>query len=418
MDLESRDEDVAEERVRPVLPPRRRTAAEPPHRLGDLGQPAIELTHQSRLADAGVADDRDDPVGLLVLDVTEQVLQLVQLPVPPDRARLDALHAARCVEAEAARPLVQHDVAVDRLGDALQLQSRQRLERERTAHVAVRVGRDQHTVRRRGGLQAAGPVDRLADHGEVLSRAFVESPDHDVAGVDAHPHGERHAVARAELGVQRIERVAHRQRGSDGEVGILLARATQPEHGHDGIADELLDHAAVGLDQRVPSCEVLVDERADVFRVERPRQHGEVDEVGEQHRDELALLALEPGLQLSSSLAQRGQRRRDHRLAERGALGLDGRDRRVDRVELARPARRPRPGRSARAPPVERPFRPTGPRSRPKITDARRASQMDRGATPFDLRPRPRSPRSGRLAPCRRRASGGSRGRPSSSCSS
>ena len=51
-------------------------------------------------------------------------------------------------------------------------------------------------------------------------------------------------------------------------MGILLVGPVQAEHGHHGVADELLDDAAVGLDVLVPAHEVGVDDGADVLGVE------------------------------------------------------------------------------------------------------------------------------------------------------
>ena len=71
---------------------------------------------------------------------------------------------------------------------------------------------------------------------------------------------------------------------------IVLARSVQPEHGHDGVTDVLLDDPTLGLDRLAPASEVLVDDVPGVLGVEVLGQHREVDEVGEQDRDQLALL--------------------------------------------------------------------------------------------------------------------------------
>jgi hypothetical protein len=87
------------------------------------------------------------------------------------------------------------------------------------------------------------------------------------------------------------QRLANRERTSNGPLGVVLVRDRCAEDGHDGVAGELLDRA-------VPLLELLSDER--VIR----REHGahvldvhplgatrETDQVGEQRRDDLALLA-------------------------------------------------------------------------------------------------------------------------------
>ena len=109
---------------------------------------------------------------------------------------------------------------------------------------------------------------------------------------------------------------------------IVLARAVQPEHRHHGVADVLLDDAALLLDRLAPPLEVLVDDVPGVLGVEVLREHREVHEVGEQDGDELALLDPVPLLEL---LAQRGQRRVDDRRSEQIPLGLERGDGLLDR---------------------------------------------------------------------------------------
>ena len=64
-------------------------APEPPHRLVEPVQPAIELGQQARLAVTGVADDGDHLPLALLGHVAEAVLQLAELGVPPDGSRVD-----------------------------------------------------------------------------------------------------------------------------------------------------------------------------------------------------------------------------------------------------------------------------------------------------------------------------------------
>ena len=106
LDVQPRGEQVAQQHVHAVLARRRRPPAEPPHRLGPVGQPGVEVVEQPGLADAGVAHDRDHAPPGLVDDVPQPVLQEPQLQVASDGARLDALDARRRVEPEPEPPLV------------------------------------------------------------------------------------------------------------------------------------------------------------------------------------------------------------------------------------------------------------------------------------------------------------------------
>jgi len=64
------------------------------------------------------------------------------------------------------------------------------------------------------------------------------------------------------------------------------------EDRHHRVADELLDGASVALEHLPETRVVRPDASADVLRVSFIRSRGEADEVAEEDRDDLALLAL------------------------------------------------------------------------------------------------------------------------------
>jgi hypothetical protein len=70
----------------------------------------------------------------------------------------------------------------------------------------------------------------------------------DLAGVDADPQLEGSRL-QTEAGVQLLDRADERETGSNRALGIVVAGTRRAEHGHDGVADELLDHAAVPRDR-------------------------------------------------------------------------------------------------------------------------------------------------------------------------
>ena len=87
-------------------------------------------------------------------------------------------------------------------------------------------------------FQACGDVDRIAaDEGA----SFASAADDDVAGVDADPKP-RPFVEKP------LVSPLHRERGVQRPLGMVLERIRRPEHGHHGIACELLDRSAGGLD--------------------------------------------------------------------------------------------------------------------------------------------------------------------------
>ena len=95
----------------------------------------------------------------------------------------------------------------------------------------VRAGPEQDLARLGRLLEPRGDVDGLAGREGRLGVV-----DDDLAGLDADPRLEAELVD----GVEDRDRCAH------GSLGVVLVRLRDPEGGHDGVAGELLDDAAVG----------------------------------------------------------------------------------------------------------------------------------------------------------------------------
>ena len=81
-------------------------------------------------------------------------------------------------------------------------------------------------------------------------------------------------------GGDEVERRAHRP------LGVVLVRDRRAPDRHHRVADELLDRAAVALDQRAARVEVAREQLAHLLGVAALGQRREADEVGEEHRDE------------------------------------------------------------------------------------------------------------------------------------
>ena len=109
------------------------------------------------------------------------------------------------------------------------------------------------------------------------------------------------------------DRVADRERRAHGALGVVLVRDRCAEDGHHRVADELLDRAAVPLELGAELRVVRRERRADVFGVEPFRACRRADEVGEEDRHDLPLLARGRG--------GRNERGAAHP-AEAGAVGI------------------------------------------------------------------------------------------------
>ena len=79
----------------------------------------------------------------------------------------------------------------------------------------------------------------------IASPAATRAPQRDerLAGVDGDANVDR----------RLSERVADRERRANSALRIVLVRDRSTEDGHDGVADELLDRAAVSLELRTRS---------------------------------------------------------------------------------------------------------------------------------------------------------------------
>ena len=139
------------------------------------------------------------------------------------------------------------------------------------------------------------------------------------------------SATRTSHGVDEVECRAN------GALGVVLVRDRRAEHGHHGIADELLDDPAVSGDHLARGIEVAGQELADLLGILRLGSSGEADEVGEQDGDEPTL---------------RDRRRRD-RGRRRACRGRAGNRRRQVRCRTRRRTwRRPGPALAHEGQPV------------------------------------------------------------------
>ena len=137
----------------------------------------------------------------------------------------------------------------------------------------------------RGSLfQPRGDVHRVAGDEALPGRRVA---GHDLAGVHADPRGQPLAVLALEILVQRLERLAHPDRRAHGPDGVVLVETRDPEHGHHGVADELLDRAAVALDRRGHLVEVPTHHASEGFGIEALAERRGTGHVGEHDRDDL-----------------------------------------------------------------------------------------------------------------------------------
>ena len=177
--------------------------------------------------------------------------------------------------------------AATRLPDRHRLGLALRLDRRRLAVVDRPLGRpvgglvDEDRVRRRRCLQARGGVDDVAGGHALAGFRPGTERDQRLSGGDAD----------ADVQLLLAERVADRQRGPHRALRVVLVRDGRTEDGHHRVADELLDRPSEPLELRSDAGVVGLEDGANVFRVELLGAGREADEVAEEARDDLPLLA-------------------------------------------------------------------------------------------------------------------------------
>ena len=137
---------------------------------------------------------------------------------------------------------------------------------------------DQDGARLGRRLDPRRRVDEVAgDH----ALPFRPERDGGFSGQDTGSRLER----RVELGYRR-EQI---ERGPNRPLRVVLGRDGRSPDGHDGVPDELLDGAAVALDDAACGVEVAREELAGLLGVATLGGCREADEVGEEDGDEAAL---------------------------------------------------------------------------------------------------------------------------------
>ena len=238
---------------------------------------AEELLRESRLADARGAEDREEVARAVAGDAGERPLEQLALPLAAD-------HSRAVTTAGGLVPHRDQPVGGEELGLALRLDRRRRFGLDAVTNQPVGLLAEQHLARLGRLLEPRGDVDRVAGRQPLLGAG-----DH-FAGVDAHPQLEPRAVAGLELVVQLAEPVSELGGRAHGAQSVVLVHGRHAEDGHHGVADELLDGAAVPLDDRLRGLEVARHHAAQALGVDPLAERGRAGDVAEEHRHDLARL--------------------------------------------------------------------------------------------------------------------------------
>ncbi len=147
------------------------------------------------------------------------------------------------------------------------------LERDRQRGRPARRLAHEHRSGCGDGLEPGRRVDEVASHEALVDRA---------KGDRRLPR--QHACPRLDARAQDPDRVDELEAGPHGPLGVVLVRGRSAPHGHHGVADELLDGAAVAADDVRGELEVAAQGLADLLGVASLGEGREANEVREQHR--------------------------------------------------------------------------------------------------------------------------------------
>ena len=225
-----------------------------------VGEPAPQLAHEARLADARVADDRHELGCAAGRDARVGGAELFELALAPDERTAQPADAARAHQGE--RP--GEPAATDAAGLAFCLDRGRFVELEGTAHRGGRTLADEGFAGRRRLLEARTHVDGVAgDEPASLPRAA----DDDLPCVDADPQCELVAEELAKPPV-------HRERGVQRTLRVILERRRRAEGRHHRVANELLNRPAGRFDLSCHRVVEAVEDDPRPLRVLRPGECG------------------------------------------------------------------------------------------------------------------------------------------------
>ena len=266
----------------------------PTERCGGVGRSLEERTQEPGLPDAR-GTDHGRELGSTVFDgAGERRLEGGQVIRPPDHRRV---HAPGDRLSVFQTRDVGEEEGGNRLGLPLEVERFDRLGVDEILHQAVGRVADQDLHRGRGRLQSRRRVDDVA-RDEVLACGDVAG-DH-LAGVDARAVLQLDTPRGLQPLVHAGQGLSHLPCRTHGAQGVVLVDPRQAEHRHDGVADVLLDRAAVGLQHGLHLVEVDVQDLAERFGIQRLAEGRGPLQVGEDDRDVLAdIRSLDLGCELA-----------------------------------------------------------------------------------------------------------------------
>jgi hypothetical protein len=166
-----------------------------------------------------------------------------------------------------------------------------------------RVLRETDVLRLGERLHALGEADAVSLGRKLHAQVVADSPDYDLARVEADADGEQHAVLGANLACVRAGGVTKMEGRVAGPLRVILMGDGRAEERHAAVSGKLIDVALEALDGVAENAEEALHDLRPRLGVELFRELHRALHIGEEDGDLLAL-ALDRGFRLADLLGE------------------------------------------------------------------------------------------------------------------
>jgi hypothetical protein len=259
----------------------------------------LELVDQPRLAHARLAHDADDLPAARPGRLPGPA-QLLHLAPPAYEAHQSAARSHLQARAQGAHALQLVDS--QRLPNALHVELSEIAELEETLGPPSGLLRQVDPIRGGDLLHSGRKAHRVALSRVIHAEVVADLPDHDFAGVEAHPHGEVQTPEPQLVGVAP-QLLAQPKRRVAGPLRVVLVSDRRPKERHDPVAGVLVDGALEAVHAVRQDLEEAVEDAVPLLGVDLLGQLQRALDVGKQDGHLLAL-ALQGGLALEDPVGE------------------------------------------------------------------------------------------------------------------
>ena len=138
-------------------------------------------------------------------------------------------------------------------------------------------------------LHPGGEPDDVPLRGVVHAQVVADPTHDDLAGVQAHPHGDLEPALAPDVVGECAELARQIQGGRTGALGVILVGDRGAEERHDAVTGVLVDGALVSVNAAREDPEQAIEQAMPFLGVDALRELHGAHDVGEEDGDQLAL---------------------------------------------------------------------------------------------------------------------------------